>query len=107
MRARIHRGAAEVGGGCVELDEDGKRLLLDLGLPLTADADATPPLPDVAGLRDGDDPSLLGIVLSHTHPDHFGLISLAAPRPRRGDSPPRLLRIAGTQRHRNRRYVRF
>ena len=81
MKARIHRGASEVGGSCVELEAGGgERLLLDLGLPLNADiADAAELLPAVAGLVEGDDPGFLGIVLSHAHPDHFGLIENAAP----------------------------
>ena len=36
MRARIHRGANEVGGNCVELEHDGDRLVLHLGCRLTA-----------------------------------------------------------------------
>ena len=79
MRAQIHRGAAEIGGSCVELEASGKRLLLDLGLPLNTDVGDEPSLPEVAGLQDGDDSSLLGIVLTHAHPDHFGLIDSAAP----------------------------
>jgi ribonuclease J len=34
MRARIHRGANEIGGSCVELESGGARLVLDIGLPL-------------------------------------------------------------------------
>jgi ribonuclease J len=59
---RIHRGAAQVGGSCVELERDGKRILLDLGMPLDA-AEGEIPLPDVPGLRVGD-PNLLGVVVS-------------------------------------------
>jgi ribonuclease J len=33
------------------------------------------PLPDVPGLGSGSDPNLLGILLSHTHLDHMGLVS--------------------------------
>lgn len=74
MRARIHRGATEVGGSCVELEaKSGDRLVLDLGLPLDAEPNEKVPLPSVAGLRGGDDPSLLGVLLSHSHPDHYGL----------------------------------
>jgi len=72
MRARIHRGAHEVGGNCIELEHDGQRLVLDLGMPITVAPGTDVPLPDVAGL-DGRDESLLGVVLSHPHPDHFGL----------------------------------
>lgn len=72
MRARIHRGAAEIGGSCVELEAQGRHLVLDLGRPLTADWDEAVPLPDVPGLTDHD-PSLLGVLVSHAHPDHYGL----------------------------------
>lgn len=73
MRLRIHHGAAEIGGNCVELSSGRSRLLLDLGLPLQA---GTHDLPDVPGLVDAD-PDLLGVVLSHPHLDHYGLLPLA------------------------------
>lgn len=31
MRVRIHRGAGEIGGSCVELESAGARLVLDVG----------------------------------------------------------------------------
>jgi ribonuclease J len=69
---RIHRGAQQIGGTCVELEAAGQRIVLDLGLPLDAE-DATPELlPDVAGLL-SPDPSLSAIVISHGHGDHWGL----------------------------------
>ena len=73
MRACIHRGAREVGGSCVELEHDGSRIVVDLGLPLTTGMDAVPSLPSISGLT-SEDPSLLGIVVSHGHPDHWGLV---------------------------------
>jgi ribonuclease J len=73
MRARIHRGAAEIGGSCVELEHDGARLVIDLGLPLETDADVAQPLPNVPGLT-GSAGDLLGVVISHNHPDHDGLL---------------------------------
>ncbi|MDB5438457.1 MAG: lactamase [Caulobacteraceae bacterium] len=69
MRLRIHHGAAQVGGNCIELQSGGKSLLLDLGLPL----DSAPVLPQIEGLAHPDD-SLLGVVLSHPHLDHYGLL---------------------------------
>lgn len=74
MKARIHRGAAEIGGNCVELEAQGKRLVLDVGRPLTADWNEEVPLPEVEGLHEGGDPALLGVLLSHPHPDHYGLV---------------------------------
>ncbi len=75
MRVRIHRGANEVGGNCVEVEHDGARFVLDLGWPLTVEHDIDLPLPPVAGLASGDDSSLLGIVISHPHFDHYGLLA--------------------------------
>lgn len=74
MKVRIHRGASEIGGSCVELAADDARLLLDPGRPLSAPRDADLPLPAVDGL-DGAASGLLGIVLSHAHLDHYGLMA--------------------------------
>ena len=48
--------------------------MLDLGRPLWAEPDEKVPLPDVPGLLTGDD-ELVGIVLSHGHLDHYGLVN--------------------------------
>jgi len=74
MQARIHRGAAEVGGTCIEVAAGGMRLVLDVGWPITAVDGEDVALPGVAGLADGHDPSLLGVVISHPHADHYGLL---------------------------------
>jgi ribonuclease J len=78
FRSRIHRGAAQVGGTCIELEAGGKRLLLDLGMPLGAE-DGELSLPAVPGLREPDS-SLLGVVVSHLHGDHCGLVPYASPK---------------------------
>ena len=72
MRARIHRGAHEVGGSCVEVESGGQRIVLDLGRPLDAGRDEDVPLPDITGLA-RTDPCLLGVFISHAHADHWGL----------------------------------
>jgi ribonuclease J len=77
MRVRIHRGASQVGGTCIELESQGQRILLDLGMPLDAE-DGEIPMPPVPGIG-GSDPSLLGVVISHLHGDHCGLVPYAAP----------------------------
>ena len=73
MKLCIHRGAREIGGTCIEIESQGKRILLDLGQPLVSDSSEYV-LPAVDGLREQDS-SLLGIVVSHAHLDHYGLIS--------------------------------
>jgi len=79
MKVRIHRGAHEIGGSCVELESDGARLVLDVGWPLELELGADPPLPAVPGLASGDDPDLLGVLISHPHLDHWGLLSKVHP----------------------------
>ncbi len=78
MRVRIHRGAHEIGGSCVEVESAGSRLVLDVGRPLTAERAAVVPLPAVAGFERGD-PSLAGVVITHSHQDHWGLAGQLAP----------------------------
>jgi ribonuclease J len=70
MRVRIHRGAHEIGGSCLEVEADGSRIVLDVGRPLSAGGATM--LPPVAGFSE-DDPSLVGVVISHAHQDHWGL----------------------------------
>lgn len=77
MRVRIHRGTREIGGTCVELEHDGARLLLDLGLPLDGAPNDTSRHPAIDGLAGGG--NLLALVLSHGHRDHVGLTHLAGP----------------------------
>jgi ribonuclease J len=72
MRVRVHRGTREIGGSCVEVEAAGTRIVLDLGLPLDGDLE-TAVLPDIAGLQ-APDPSLVAVVLSHGHRDHWGLL---------------------------------
>ena len=78
MRIRIHRGAHEIGGNCIEVAaDDGRRLVLDVGRPLSAGWDEVVGLPEVSGFATPD-PSLLGVVISHPHLDHYGLVSQVA-----------------------------
>ena len=63
MKLRIHRGAKEIGGTCIEVAARGKRIVLDVGLPLDAPDDEgirDGLLPVVPGFREYDD-SLLGV----------------------------------------------
>jgi len=79
MRARIHRGAHEVGGNCIEVESAGTRLVLDLGRPLTASLDTEVPLPAVPGLREDGEDRLGGLLITHPHLDHCGLAAKIAP----------------------------
>jgi ribonuclease J len=79
VRLRIHRGTREIGGTCIELESGGFRILLDLGLPLDAKDLASTPLPKIEGLAEGSS-TLLAIILSHGHRDHWGLIPKVNPQ---------------------------
>lgn len=74
MRACIRRGSKQIGGSCIEIEQDGKRLLIDLGLPLDAPENTADVIPDGLVL-DGTDENLLGILISHPHLDHYGLLA--------------------------------
>ena len=71
MKVCIHRGTHQIGGTCVEIESQGKRVVLDIGLPLDTEP-ADVPLPPVPGF-DRHDGSLLGVIISHPHMDHYGL----------------------------------
>ena len=72
MRVCIHRGTKEIGGSCVEIESGGARIVLDVGLPLDVPNPDKLPLPPICGFETFD-PSLLGVVISHPHQDHYGL----------------------------------
>ena len=69
MKLIIHRGANEIGGSCVELSSSSTRIFLDLGQPLDNRKVQLP-----KNLKDSS-----GILISHAHADHYGLIDQAPP----------------------------
>lgn len=77
MEIIIHRGAHEVGGNCVEVSENDSTIILDIGLPLTFNLDDNIsdvlPQPLFNNIIQGKK-SVDGILLSHPHLDHYGLI---------------------------------
>lgn len=79
MHFKIHRGAHEVGGSCVELTYKKTTILLELGLPLNYDfSDALEsylPQPLFEELRSGNK-KIGALILSHAHLDHYGLAGM-------------------------------
>jgi len=73
MKACIHRGSKEIGGTCIELESQGKRIILDIGCPLDCTINEAI-IPEISGTHNHDK-SLLGIIISHPHLDHYGLIN--------------------------------
>lgn len=72
MKVCIRRGAREIGGSCIEIESQGKRIVLDIGQPLICPDLESVALPEVSGFQNADD-SLIGILISHPHLDHYGL----------------------------------
>ncbi len=77
MKVCIHRGSHEIGGTCVEVEAAGKRIVLDVGLPLDAEAAETLLAP-IKGFREPDS-ALLAVAISHPHQDHYGLAHYLRP----------------------------
>lgn len=91
MRLTIHRGTHEIGGSCIEIAHAGKRIVLDIGLPLFGDTgekfdnrqikgkslaylQAKKILPDVKGFYSNSSEKLIdALLISHAHIDHYGL----------------------------------
>ncbi len=92
MNILIHRGTHEIGGSCVELESNGSRIVIDIGMPLVNkdgtrfninDYNDIPDqellingvLPKIDGIYNWDKESapLDGLIISHPHADHYGL----------------------------------
>ena len=69
----IHRAADTIGGNCIEIKaSSGERLLLDAGRPLDTPEGEPTPIPVTL---DTTKP-VSGILLSHAHADHCGLLEM-------------------------------
>ena len=96
MKLTIHRGTREIGGSCVELKTNKTRLLIDFGIPLVTSQNerfdskvlfgksieelkALKVLPDIKGLYRNETKEIDAILISHSHPDHYGLLNYAHP----------------------------
>ncbi len=92
MKLTIHRGTKEIGGTCVEVKTDKTRIVIDFGMPLVdarkesfdsktligKSIDALKEskiLPDIKGLYNTEEKSIDAILISHSHMDHYGLLS--------------------------------
>jgi ribonuclease J len=90
MQFKIHRGASEIGGTCVEVWTESSHVIIDFGMPLVNvdksrfDSSSTlkmsreelvaiGTLPDIPGLFSEYGEKATGVIISHAHQDHFGL----------------------------------
>lgn len=96
MNLIIHRGTHEIGGSCVELKAGNNRILIDFGIPLVTrdhkpfdanllkgktiqDLKAQGILPDIKGLYKDEKKEIDGILISHSHLDHYGFLQYVNP----------------------------
>jgi len=92
MTFTIHRGAAEIGGSCVEICSASTRVIIDIGMPLmnpdgsgfdsakaeklsAEDLRKEKILPGIPALYSSTDSKKTAVFISHAHQDHYGLIS--------------------------------
>ena len=90
MKFKIHRGTKEIGGSCVEVWTESTRILLDFGMPLvgidgnefdfgkyktlkTSELVKNGILPNIERLYDNSSSLIDGVIISHSHQDHYGL----------------------------------
>jgi ribonuclease J len=80
----IHRGTHEIGGSCIEIATEKSRILIDAGSPLEVDDFGKEkdlvPRSLTASLRKST-PAFSGIIISHPHLDHYGLLSRLPQQP--------------------------
>jgi ribonuclease J len=69
MEILVHKGNHEIGGTCIQVSSGKTTILLDVGLPLSADS----PIVDVSQLK------VDAVLISHPHQDHFGLMNCLPP----------------------------
>ncbi len=69
MEILVYKGNHEIGGTCIQISSGKTRILLDVGLPLSADS----PIVDVSQLK------VDAVLISHPHQDHFGLMNCLPP----------------------------
>ena len=69
MKVAILKGSHEIGGNCIQLSSGKTILLLDAGLPLSADSQPV----DLSRLI------VDALLVSHPHQDHFGLMASLPP----------------------------
>jgi ribonuclease J len=69
LKITIHKGSHEIGGTCIQLFSGKTSILIDAGLPLSADSQPV----DLSRLI------VDALLISHPHQDHFGLMDTLPP----------------------------
>ena len=77
VRVCIHRGAKQIGGTCIEIESQGKRLVLDIGQPLDCPDPESADMPTVHKLaREGARAQgMVCVFPTVTWPNHVALVT--------------------------------
>ena len=92
MKFKIHRGTKEIGGSCIEVWTESTSILLDFGMPLvekdgkefdfgkyktlnSSELVEKGILPNISGLYGKSESLIDGVIISHPHQDHYGLVN--------------------------------
>ena len=126
MFFKIHRGTKEIGGSCVEVWTSNTRIILDMGMPLvdskkeqfnfkefekleTKELIKQKILPDIEGLYDTNGDLIDGVLISHSHLDHFGLMNYVSKdiKTYLGEATHKLIEISNIFTHSNYQITNF
>lgn len=120
MKFIIHRGTQEIGGSCIEVCTKNTRILIDFGMPLVdkngnqfnfypyrnftqQELIKVGILHDIEGLYPDTDKLIDGIIISHAHQDHIGLLPLVHPDIHYylGEATHDIIKLGNTFNHKN------
>ena len=77
----IHRGTKEIGGSCLEIAQNNTHILFDFGLPLSSMKEEKEKveyrlnIPGIYKDSKQKNTKFKAIFITHSHPDHYGLLS--------------------------------
>ncbi|MCF7859939.1 MAG: MBL fold metallo-hydrolase [Candidatus Cloacimonetes bacterium] len=126
MNFKIHRGTKEIGGSCVEVWTSNTRIIIDMGMPLvdvnrdqfnfkqyenltTKELIKQKILPDIKGFYDNNQDLVAGILISHPHLDHFGLMNYVSNNIKTylGEATHKIIEISNIFTHSNYQIINF
>jgi len=126
MKFKIHRGTKEIGGSCVEVWALNTRIIIDMGMPLvntkkeqfnfkefekleTTELIKQNILPNIEGLYNTNRNLVDGVLISHSHLDHFGLMNYVSKviKTYLGEATHKLIEISNIFTHSNYQITNF
>lgn len=91
MKLTIHKGTKEIGGSCVEISTDKAKVIIDFGIPLIGENGNSFDSNKLKGMTKEElieqnivsniqtESKDIALLISHAHPDHYGLLNYLPP----------------------------